>query len=153
MSDSYHYEDGAIHHDHKKVLHIDKLQGADLQQLMRAFFKDDAEEAEVVEELSADMDQEGVEEPEAKIELGEDAVTELVEKLKPIFFNNENDVRLFLKEITGMQPNNITDLVNQWVKDKRISDYGNSRKGQLWEILKKAGLYTKSRQNWCRRVY
>ena len=49
MSDSYHYEDGAIHHDHKKVLHIDKLQGADLQQLMRAFFKNDAEEAEYEE--------------------------------------------------------------------------------------------------------
>ena len=51
MSDSYHYEDGAKHYDHKKVLHIDKLQGADLQQLMRAFFKDDVEEAEVVEEV------------------------------------------------------------------------------------------------------
>ena len=51
MSDNYHYEDGAKHYDHKKVLHIDKLQGADLQQLMRAFFKDDAEEAEVVEEV------------------------------------------------------------------------------------------------------
>lgn len=51
MSDSYHYEDGAKHYDHKKVLHIDKLQGADLQQLMRAFFKDDAEEAEVVDEV------------------------------------------------------------------------------------------------------
>lgn len=56
MSDSYHYEDGAIHHDHKKVLHIDKLQGADLQQLMRAFFKDDAEEAEVVEEVKTSDD-------------------------------------------------------------------------------------------------
>ena len=51
MSDNYHYENGAKHYDHKKVLHIDKLQGADLQQLMRAFFKDDAEEAEVVEEV------------------------------------------------------------------------------------------------------
>ena len=51
MSDSYHYEDGAKHYDNKKVLHIDKVQGADLQQLMRAFFKDDAEEAEVVEEV------------------------------------------------------------------------------------------------------
>ena len=51
MSDSYHYEDGAKHYDHKKVLHIDKVQGADLQQLMRAFFKDDAEEAEVVDEV------------------------------------------------------------------------------------------------------
>ncbi len=78
---------------------------------------------------------------------------DLTEALKPIFYNNGEDVRQFLKEITGMQPNNITDLVNQWVKDKRISDYGNSRKGQLWEILNEAGLYTKSRQNWCRRVY
>ena len=153
MSDSYHYEDGAKHYDHKKVLHIDKLQGADLQQLMRAFFKDDAEEAEVLEELSADVDQEGQKEPEEKVELGEDTLTELVEKLKPIFFNNENDVRLFLKEISGMKDKDITDLVNRWVQDKRISDYGNSRKGVLWGILNNAGLYTKSLQNWCRRVY
>ena len=52
-----------------------------------------------------------------------------------------------------MQSNDVTDLVNRWVEDKRISDYGNSRKGALWVILHKAGLYTKSRQNWCRRVY
>lgn len=51
MSDSYHYEDGANHYDHKRVLHIDKVQGADLQHLVRAFFKDDAEEAEVVDEI------------------------------------------------------------------------------------------------------
>ena len=56
MSDSYHYEDGAKHYDHKKVLHIDKVQGADLQQLMRAFFKDDVEEAEVVEEVKTSDD-------------------------------------------------------------------------------------------------
>ena len=99
------------------------------------------------------MDQEGQKEPEEKVELGEDAVTDLVEKLKPIFFNNENDVRLFLKEISGMKDKDITDLVNRWVHDKRISDYGNSRKGVLWGILNNAGLYTKSLQNWCRRVY
>jgi hypothetical protein len=93
------------------------------------------------------------EEPEEKVELGEDTLTELVEKLKPIFFNNENDVRLFLKEISGMKDKDITDLVNRWVHDKRISDYGNSRKGVLWGILNNAGLYTKSLQNWCRRVY
>lgn len=51
MSDTYHYEDGANHYDHKRVLHIDKVQGADLQHLVRAFFKDDAEEAEVVDEI------------------------------------------------------------------------------------------------------
>ena len=78
---------------------------------------------------------------------------EVVEKLKPLFFNNEDNVRSFLREIHGMSPNNITDLVNQWVKDKLISDYGNSRKGVLWEILKDAGLYSRTKQNWNRRVY
>lgn len=78
---------------------------------------------------------------------------DLVQELKPLFYNNEADVKIFLKEIDGMPPNDITDLVNQWVQEKRISDYGNSRKGTLWEILKDAGLYSKSRQNWCRRVY
>ena len=77
----------------------------------------------------------------------------IAQELMPLFYNNEADVRLFLKEIGGMPPNDITDLVNQWVTEKRISDYGNSRKGTLWEILKDAGLYTKSRQNWNRRVY
>lgn len=78
---------------------------------------------------------------------------EVVERLRPIFYNNEGNVKTFLKEIAGMKPNDITDLVNRWVQDKRISDYGYSRKGVLWEILNDAGLYTKSRQNWNRRVY
>ncbi len=77
---------------------------------------------------------------------------ELLESLKPIFYNNEEDVRLFLKKVTGMMPNDITDLVNRWVEEKRISDYGTSRKGTLWKILYDAGLYTKTRQNWNRRV-
>ena len=78
---------------------------------------------------------------------------ELIEKLKPIFYNNEEDVRLFLKEIVGMKHKDITDLVNKWVQNRRISDYGNSRKGELWRILEQAGLYTRSRQNWNRRVF
>ncbi|MBO6252521.1 MAG: hypothetical protein J6O49_02550, partial [Bacteroidaceae bacterium] len=65
----------------------------------------------------------------------------------------ENDVKLFLKEISGMQPNNITDLVNTWVQDKRISDYGSSRKGDLWKILHDAKLYPRTIQNWNRRVH
>ena len=49
MSDNYHYEDGAIHHDHKKVLHIDTVNDGDIGKLLSAFFKDDAEEAEYKE--------------------------------------------------------------------------------------------------------
>ena len=50
MSDTYHYEEGAIHHDHKKVLHIDNVNGDDMGKLISAFFKEDAEEAVVVGE-------------------------------------------------------------------------------------------------------
>lgn len=78
---------------------------------------------------------------------------DLLAKLKPIFYNNEDDVRLFVKEIKCMQDKDITDLVNKWVEEKRITDYGNTRKGDLWSILSEAGLYESSRQNWCRRVY
>lgn len=78
---------------------------------------------------------------------------ETVEDLKPLFYNNEDDVRQFLNQIKGMPPNDITDLVNQWVKEERISNFGNSRKGVLWGILNKAGLYSRSRQNWNRRVF
>lgn len=76
----------------------------------------------------------------------------LVAKLKPIFYNNEENVYQFLKEIRGMATEDITDLVNRWVKDKLISDYGNSRKGKLWGILHEAGLYTKTKSNWNGRV-
>jgi hypothetical protein len=76
----------------------------------------------------------------------------LVTKLKSIFYNNEENVKLFLKEISGMQPNDITDLVNRWVQEKRISDYGSSRKGDLWKILHEAKLYPRTIQNWNRRV-
>jgi len=50
MSNSY-YEKGANHYDHHKELHIDTVNGGDIGKLISAFFKDDAEDAEVLEEL------------------------------------------------------------------------------------------------------
>ena len=50
MSNSY-YEKGANHYVHHKELHIDTLNGGDIGKLLSAFFKDDAEDAEVVEEV------------------------------------------------------------------------------------------------------
>lgn len=49
MSNSY-YEKGANHYDHHKELHIDTVNGGDIGKLIRAFFKDDAEDAVIVGE-------------------------------------------------------------------------------------------------------
>lgn len=107
---------------------------------------------QAVEDESKSDEAEVMEDTPDAIKKKELADGDLIEKLKPIFFNNEDDVRLFLKEIKGMKSNDITDLVNRWVKEKRISDYGNSRKGVLWRILHEAGLYTKTKSNWNGRV-
>ena len=64
MSDNYHYEDGAIHHDHKKVLHIDTVNGGDMEKLLSAFFKADAEEAVIV---GAEKDTDSKTKPESSI--------------------------------------------------------------------------------------
>lgn len=95
----------------------------------------------------------GSDEAVADVKDKEQNMDDLVSKLKPIFYNNEDNVRRFIKEIRGMKDKDITDLVNAWVKEQLISDYGNSRKGELWLILNDAGLYKKSRQNWNRRVF
>ena len=50
MSDTYHYDEGAIHNDHKRVIHIDSIGGADLGKLLGAFFNSNAEDAEIVED-------------------------------------------------------------------------------------------------------
>ena len=50
MSNSY-YEKGSNHYDHHKELHIDKVNGGDFGKLISAFFKDDAEDAVIVDEV------------------------------------------------------------------------------------------------------
>ena len=57
MSNSY-YENGANHYDHHKELHIGQVNGGDVGKLISAFLKDDAEEAEIVNE--ADCRPEGI---------------------------------------------------------------------------------------------
>lgn len=48
MSDTYHYEDGAVHNDHKRVVNINGVSGKELQGLLKSFFNDEAEEADIV---------------------------------------------------------------------------------------------------------
>lgn len=57
MSEKYKYENGAIHLDHHKELHLSKVNCADVKDLMREFFERDAEEVDVFEEISDGLDE------------------------------------------------------------------------------------------------
>ena len=75
---------------------------------------------------------------------------EIVDKLKPIFYGDEENAKEFLMSIKGMKPTLITQKVNQLVKDKVISDI--SCKRDLWKVLHECGLYDKSESNWNQQV-
>ena len=50
MSEKYHYESGAIHHDHHKEINIGSVSERSLRSIISAFLNDDAEEAVVVDD-------------------------------------------------------------------------------------------------------
>ena len=155
MSDNYHYEDGAKHYDHKKVLHIDKLQGADLQQLMRAFFKDDAEEADVVEELKDEetddkLHKDSIDEATENIDDNEEselnfATPRIVlqnmlkaEKVRPVF----NNPKKYTKEWTDlfvaslMASEHGAYIAKKWEE----TDQRNLLKGYIFGLLAASGV-------------
>lgn len=76
---------------------------------------------------------------------------EIVAKLNPIFYNDETEASSFLSEIQGMKAKQITDRVNQLVRQRVISEM--SRKRELWLVLHDYGLYDKSESNWNSQVF
>ncbi len=52
MSEKYKYESGAIHLDHHKELHIEKVTSDSVRDLMRDFFERDAEDVDVYDEIA-----------------------------------------------------------------------------------------------------
>ena len=74
----------------------------------------------------------------------------IVAKLTPIFYNDETEASSFLSEIQGMKAKQITDRVNQLVRERKISEM--SRKRELWIVLRDYGLYEKSESNWNSQV-
>lgn len=55
MNEKYKYENGAIHLDHHKELHLSKVNSADAKNLMREFFEPDAEDVDIFEEVTNDL--------------------------------------------------------------------------------------------------
>ena len=75
---------------------------------------------------------------------------EIIAKLRPIFYGDDQEANGFLMDIQDMKPKQITDRVNQLVDDKKISEM--SRKRDLWMVLHNYGLYEKSESNWNSQV-
>ena len=75
---------------------------------------------------------------------------DVVEKLKPMFYGQIEDAKAFLVSIQGMKPTQITDKVNQLVREKKISDMSKHR--DLWKVLHDCGIYDKSESNWNQQV-
>ena len=94
---------------------------------------------------------------DACVEKGEEAKGEeakgteaVVRRLVPIFYGDEEEARAFVGCIRGMRPRQVTERVNQLVRERKISDASKHR--GLWEVLSEAGLYGKSESNWNSQV-
>ncbi len=70
----------------------------------------------------------------------------IVELLKPIFYNSEQDVKEFLKKNKGRQDTEIIDTVCEFLNGRKISDKSKGR--SLWQILHAAKYYSSTESNW-----
>ena len=75
---------------------------------------------------------------------------QVVKELKPIFWGIEDEARDFLRSIYGRRNKEITDIVAQRIKDKKISY--DSCKRDLWKILYENGLYQAKEDNWSKMI-
>lgn len=76
--------------------------------------------------------------------------SDIIEQLKPVFYGSEKEAKAFVASIRGVKPKQITDMVNQLVSERKISDMSKHR--DLWKILHDYGLYERSESNWNMQV-
>ena len=74
----------------------------------------------------------------------------LVAALTPIFYGYPDEAARFLDAIKGAKPTQITALVKQLVKEKKIRDMSCNK--TLWQLLHDAGLYPLTLQNWNNQI-
>ena len=80
---------------------------------------------------------------------------ELINALKSHFYSDNQLVNViaYIKEIKEANGNPaVTRITVQYIKDKKISNFENSHKSPLWQILYAHGLYKAGRDNWNKAV-
>ena len=132
-SEKYHYEPGAIHNDHHKEVNIGQVPERVLNDLIRNFFKDDAEEAEVVEEIVDD----GTPAPEGKTEPSAPPVVQetFADRVKAIMrkaaTKNGQQIETSAKGHAGVYLYNINAEAFCKAMDEMVSTYGEKLKELL----------------------
>ena len=120
MSDTYHYDEGAIHNDHKRVIHINTIGGADLGKLLGAFLKDNAEDAEIVEDA---VTSEGKELPERRQAIL-DQLLDWVERGDWVKEVTAEEVKTMLRTVLG-------------IGEMSLSEREAEMSATLWEMLER----------------
>ena len=120
MSDTYHYDEGAIHNDHKRVIHINTIGGADLGKLLGAFLKDNAEDAEIVEDA---VTSEGKELPERRQAIL-DQLLDWVERGDWVKEVTAEEVKTMLRTVLG-------------IGEMPLSEREAEMSATLWEMLER----------------
>lgn len=120
MSDTYHYDEGAIHNDHKRVIHINTIGGADLGKLLGAFLKDNAEDAEIVEDA---VTSEGKELPERRQAIL-DQLLDWVDRGDWVKEVTAEEVKTMLRTVLG-------------IGEMPLSEREAEMSATLWEMLER----------------
>ena len=76
--------------------------------------------------------------------------SDIVNRLKPIFYGSEEEAKAFLESIRDMKSTQITTKVNQRVSEKKISDLSKHR--DLWKVLHDCDIYKRTESNWNMQV-
>lgn len=120
MSDTYHYDEGAIHNDHKRVIHINTIGGADLGKLLGAFLNDNTEDAEIVEDA---VTSEGKELPERRQAIL-DQLLDWVERGDWVKEVTAEEVKTMLRTVLG-------------IGEMPLSEREAEMSATLWEMLER----------------
>lgn len=70
----------------------------------------------------------------------------IIEKLKPIFWGDEEQIKSFLEKIRGKKNTAVIDVIAKGVKDRIISEQSCHR--DLWKILHETELYKATESNY-----
>ena len=76
---------------------------------------------------------------------------EVIDELKFLFKGNREFIEQFLDQINGLKPQQITAVVNNYIKSELIN-HKEAPSKSLFDILKRHGLYDKLYQTWQSQV-